>query len=205
MLLFLLACGGPATEVDFGDPALLVPLEDDNRAPATDGPVVFVSGFDEAADQYWTHARSRIEADTSAVWLALRDLDVMADRRAVDTYSLADEGHLPEFDFSFVVANETVEIITLRFDLTWVHELQAGTMEAPEHVLARWDKTDGTPFIDRLSGSVELVDVDGSTELRGISQLRASGRDATGMEQYWQDLHADLVAHVNDAPLPSVE
>jgi hypothetical protein len=52
---------------------------------------------------------------------------------------------------------------------------------------------------------VELVAVDGVTELRGISELRASGREATGMEQYWQDLHADLVAFVEGDPLPSVD
>lgn len=213
MLLLVLGCR-PPTPVDFGDPALLGPLEDLNRAPAipaegTDTQpesVVLLSGFDAAADHHWTHARAWVHSDAAATWAALRDLDVMADRRAVDEYRLAAEGVEPDFDFSFVLDHRVQDLITLQFELTWVHELQEGTADEPSYVVARWDKTDGTPFIDLLSGTVEIRAVEPDlTELACISHLRASGRDATGMEQYWRDLHADILAHLAGRPLPDLD
>lgn len=211
MLVFLLACGTEPTDLPI-EAGQLDPLEDDNRAPQVpaDGAdtwperVVFVSGFDEEADQHWTHARAWVHADVAPIWAALTELDVMADRRAVDSYELTAVDHREGFDHSYAVDNRVQDLVAIQFELTWLHLRTEGTAAAPERVLARWDKTDGTPFIDRLSGSVELIQTEpGLTELSCISHLRATGRDATGMEQYWQDLHADVLATLAGDPLPA--
>lgn len=211
MVLLLLACADEPTDLPVAA-GELDPLEDVNQAPQvpaagadpTPEQVVFVSGHDDEANHYWTHARAWVHADVPEIWAALTELDVMADRRAVDSYALLEEGHREGFDHSFVVENRVQDLVAIQFELTWLHLLTEGEATSPQRVLARWDKTAGTPFIDRLSGSVELIQTEpGLTELSCISHLRATGRDATGMEQYWLDLHGDIVATLRGASLPT--
>ena len=199
MWLVLTACSPPTPAVD----ALLEPLEPENLAPTLgDAPLVLRSGYDEDAERYWTHARIGLDADLPAIWDALGELDVMADRRAVDRYSLTASDHREGFDRSYAIDNRVQDLVAIQFELTWLHQVLEGDA-TPTWALARWDKTGGTPFIGLLSGSVELMQEEpGRTELSCISHLRATGRDATGMEQYWQDLRADLEAQVSGEPLP---
>ncbi|MCA9570972.1 MAG: hypothetical protein KC656_24195 [Myxococcales bacterium] len=201
MLPFLLACGSP-TPVDPGFD--LQPLED-NTAPVPDvaGVLTTVSGEDEANDRFWAHARGRVDADPATVWEALQVLDVIVDRREVDLYSYAPDPTLG-YDRAFQVDNEVDDLITVRFRLTWVHELQIGPEEAPERVLVRWDKTHGTAFIDLLSGTVELTARDdGTTDLAFVEHLRAAARDEATIEQYLEDLFADVVAWSAGEALPT--
>lgn len=212
--VLLAACGGPPTAVDFGDPSLLGPLEEVNTAPEVpaEGADAFpetlslVSGHDDENDWYWAHARAWVKADSAKVWEALRDIDVYTDRREVEEYEVLEENVLPEFDFSFLVANHVNDIITVNYELTWVHELQAGEVATPEQVVVRWDKTDGTQFIDLLSGSVVIHRVDGGLcEIEFIEHLRAAARDEETLEQFLTDVYADVRAYAHDEPLPTFE
>lgn len=213
LLPFVAGCFGPPEEVDFGDPSLLGPLEDVNLAPevpAQDGDpfpemLSMVSGEDEENDRYYAHARAWVKADSAKVWEALRDADVTADRRAVDAWDVVEANALPEFDFSYVVHNEVNDVISVQYDLTWVHELQDGTLDAPQTVAIQWSKTDGTGFINLLSGSVVIERVDsGLCEIQLIEHLRAAARDESTLEAYLEDLYADILAFVNDEPLPAL-
>ncbi|MEZ4321263.1 MAG: hypothetical protein R3F61_27555 [Myxococcota bacterium] len=213
-LLLLTGCFGPPTEVDFGDPSLLGPLEPVNLAPevqpvgddAFPEVLTIASGHDDENDRYWAHARGWIKADSADVWASLRNLDVYSDRRSVDEYELIGENTMPEFDFSFVVANHVNDVIAVNYDLTWVHELQEGTITVPESIAIQWDKTDGTQFIDLLSGSVIVRRVDGGLcEIEYIEHLRAAARDEETLELYLGDVYADLRAHVHGEPLPTFE
>ena len=97
--LVLTGCFGPPEEVDFGDPSLLGPLEDVNLAPEVPGEdgdpfpeaLSMVAGEDEENDRYYAHARAWVKADSARVWEAFRELDVIADRRAVDVYTLVED------------------------------------------------------------------------------------------------------------------
>lgn len=213
-LLFLVGCFGPPEEVDFGDPDLLGPLASENRAPEVPGEdgdpfpeaLTVVSGHDDEADHYWAHARAWVHADSAAVWASLREIDVVVDRRAVDEYALVEENPMPEFDFSYVISNRVQDILSVDYELTWVHELQEGEIDTPEQVVVRWDKTDGTPFIDLLGGSIVLHRIDGGlTEIELIEHMRAAARDEETLEVYLADLYADLLAHVHGDPLPTFE
>lgn len=198
--LLLLACGSP-TPIDFG--FALEPLED-CTAPAVPGELSVVSGEDEVEDWFWSHARGTVDASPDAVWAALQNADVIADRREVDVYTLSPATDLG-FDPAYRVDNEVNDILTVNYELTWVHEVQAGTPTAPERVVVRWDKTDGTPFIDLLSGSIELVALEeGTTELLLVEHLRAAARDEATIEAYLTDLFADTTAFATGQPLPHV-
>lgn len=210
VLAALIAGCTPPEPVDFGDPDQLAPLEDVNLAPEVPGQpgdpfpeqLAFASGEDLEADRYWAHARGWVHADCADVWAALRVHEVMVDRRSVDEWTVESDV-LPEFDFSFVVHNTVHDFLTVNFDLTWVHEVQVGDLSVPERVVVRWDKTDGTGFIDLLSGSMVLHRIDGGLcELEAIEHLRAAREDETTLVQYLTDLHADVVATVQGQPLP---
>ncbi len=210
--LLLLGCFGSATPVDFGDPALLGPLEEVNLAPEVpaDGAdafpedIVFVSGEDEDNDRYYAHARAWVHADSVDVWDALRQLEVYADRREVDEYALIEDNVLPDFDFSFLVSNHVDDVVNVNYEVTWVHELQEGSVEVPEEVAIRWEKTDGTAFIDLLAGTVIVRRVDsGLCELEMIEHLRAAQRDEATLVQFLDDLYGDVLATVHGTPLPT--
>lgn len=202
MLFLLLACT-PPTPVDFGDPALLSPLEEVNQAadPAI-GELTMASG--ETDGRYWAHARALVPEDANAVWEALRDPDVCADRRAVDEYTWEDNV-LPEFDFSFVFHNTVRNPVTVNYDLTWVHELHEGEISEPLEVVIRFDKTDGTQFIDLLAGSVVITQTEAGTEIGFMEHLEAALRDEKTLEAYLTDLFGDIQATLAGQPLPTYE
>lgn len=209
VLLVLVACG-QSGEVDF--PSRLAPLEEVNLAPAVapvDGdayPEVLsvVSGDslvdDEGNTLYWAHARGYVQADLQDVWDAAREPAVCVDRREVDEWSVL-LGTVPEFVYSYTIANTVHDVITVAYDVTWVHEQQDG-VESPTLVVAQWDKTGGTAVIDILRGSLVLRSVaPGVTEIELIEHLKAAMRDEETVESYLADFYADLLAVVHDEPL----
>jgi hypothetical protein len=202
--LTLLACGKPA-DIDF--PSELAPLEE-NQAPwpspteETEFPetLEIVSGGD--SNLWWAHARGYVQAPADEVWAHLRDPDTDVDRREVDEWEVTD-GTVPRFDDSYTIHCTVHDLLTVQYDLTWVHELQAGTVDAPERVVAQWDKTDGTQFITLLAGSLVLEpEEDGVTRVEYVEHLTASLRDDETIAQYLSDLHASLVAVAHGEPLP---
>jgi hypothetical protein len=213
VLLAVCACRVDRTPVDEGEAIEL--LETENRAPevpadaddATPESIVFESGFDATQLLFWTHARAFVHADPAEVWEALREPEVMADRRVLTGWEVTNEDHIAYVDYSFEIQNAmSIEFANIEFELTWMHQAIEADDAGPTLVLARWDKTGGPPFIDRLSGSIEIESVaPGVSEIRGISHLRSVRRDAEAMEQYWVDLHDEITALVDGEPLPEYE
>ena len=190
-------------EVTFPD--RLSPLEE-NRAPwpdpGTEAPEV-VSGGD--SDLWWAHSRGYVQAAPAEVWAALADPDVVVDRREVDVWEVTDDP-VPAFDRSFLIHHVVQDVITVDYDLTWVWELQEGTPAAPLRVVAQWDKTAGTPFIDQLTGTLELEAVPDDpdrTAISAVDHLEAALRDDRTIVQYLEDLHASIVAASHGEPLPT--
>lgn len=202
-------CGAHAAQLDTDE---LQPIEV-NRAPlpeAIDGDAYpetlsFVSGG--GGDGWWAHARGYVHADTATVWAAALDPEVDVDMREVDEWSVTDSP-FPSLDASYRIHNVVNDVITVEFDLWWRHELQGGTEEAPELVVALWDKTDGTMFIDLLKGSLVITPVEGETaitEVDFVEHLVAPMRDDQTLVTALSDLHADLVARAHGSPLPTFD
>jgi hypothetical protein len=202
--LTLWGCGKPAV-VDF--PSELAPLEENKAAwpsPTEDAEfpetLSVVSGGDDTL--WWAHARGYVGAPADEVWQHLRDPDADVDRREVDEWEVVD-GTVPRFDDSYTIRCVVHDLLTIEYDLTWVHELQEGTEAAPERVVAQWDKTDGTSFIDLLAGSLVLEpEGDEVTRLEYVEHLDAALRDDETIAQYLSDLHASIVALSHGEPLP---
>ena len=95
-------------------------------------------------------------------------------------------------------------MITVEYDTTWVMERQSAGASGTTQVAAQWNKTDGTPFIELLAGSMLVTEAaPGVAELEMVSWLEAALRDEKTLESYQRDLHADVVAAVSGERLPS--
>ena len=192
--MMVVGCSSPT-----GFPVELAALEP-NRAPPPDGEgVEIVSGGDDAL--WWAHAHGFLDAPLPTVWLHARDIEVCVDRREVSEYSVTPDT-VPRFDASYTIHNQVRDVITVQYDTTWVHEVQQGTVAVPERVVAQWDKTAGTVFIELLAGSVEFeADGDGTRVLL-VEHLRAPLRDDATIARYLEDYFWDLAARVDGDPLP---
>ena len=186
----------------------LEPLEDNRAvAPPRNGDGAYPESLGIArgyADgTYWVHARGHLAAPISAVWAAARDPEVCADRRKVDRWQSTPDVEM-EYPFSYRIHNEVDDIIFVEFDVTWRHGPVEGTIEAPEIVAGRWQKTWGSTVIEVLAGSVVLRRVgDDITEVELIEHLQATASTGDEAESYLRDYFASMGARAKGSPLPT--
>lgn len=160
------------------------------------------AGIDE---DIWVHARGFVHADVTRVWKALQDEQVFIDRRAVSAYTIEWDTE-PEYDISYVVSQEVEDIVTVSYDVAWRQGLIQGSEEAPEIVSARFQKIDGTSFIEKMEGSILLLDVgENRTEFQFQEHMDTPMPDTSDLESYVTDLYEELLLHVRGETLPSYE
>ncbi|MBI4817719.1 MAG: hypothetical protein HY791_15765 [Deltaproteobacteria bacterium] len=206
LVAFMTGCFGE-TETEF--PVGLEPLEE-NRAsfPAAEAgdpnPERFNLASFESDGLYSTHVRGYFDAELVDVWDAMKDPEVVADRRKVDELSF--EEILDEsLARSFVLHNVVHDIITVRFDVTWKQAVARGTNEAPEVVSMRFQKTYGSTVIQTLRGSIVLTGLDGTTSIEMVEHLEALSGGNEELESYLTDLFWSVVARAHGRPLPTYE
>lgn len=147
--------------------------------------------------------RGYIQAPLADVWAAYQNPAVGADRRtSPDWSSTPIEGST--YDASYVVHHITYDIVTVEWDVTWRHGLVEGTIEEPEIVAIRWQKTDGSTLIRTIEGSLVLRSVgDGDvTEVELAYHANATGASLDSYLQYMRDVYDDAVAVSHGQPLP---
>lgn len=181
-------------------PEGLEPLEENTADPpvSQDEPFPEALSMRHGQDEWdWVHARAYVHASMSRTWEALRDIDVCVDDGRVDRWSVTydvEEG----YDYSYRIHNVADDIITVEFDITWRHGAVEGTVSDPELVAIRYQKTNGTEFIDRLEGSIVLRPVeDGITELDMVEHLEATAAGPEEIEAYFTDVFDDTLAFLN--------
>ena len=210
LLLIALGCR-KVVDVETPKPDDLAPLETPNLAPdvPADGDeenpeaISFASGQQDDGVTWWGHAKANIAEPISVVWACFQDPDAVVDRREVDEWT-TEIGTEPDFDFSVLVHNTVHDIITVDFDVLWLHELQVGTPDAPEEVEVNWQKNDGASVIQLLVGSAVLTPVDdgATTHLEIEENLQATQRDQETITSYEGDLWASVAACAHGDPLP---
>jgi hypothetical protein len=209
LALLLLGCFG--TEVT-AFPAGLEPLGES----AIDGPGTAADPYPEAyeveraaeEDGYLVfHGRGFIHAPPSAVWAALRDPAVGADRRISPAWSSVPlaGGEGGDYDHSYVVRHLVEDLITVEWDVTWRHGVVAGSAEDPRQVAIRWRKTAGSTAVRVIDGSIVLSDLPGGagTEVALVYHASAFGSGAEDYMRYTRDVFADAVALSHGRPLPT--
>ena len=213
-MVSVLVLGGCFGNVDTAFPQGLEPLEHENIA----SPPAPVDG-DRYPEQLSTarsialdtsprtnsvHARAYVHAPIAVVWEALRNPDVDADRRVFSSWSEMplDE---PEYDYSYIVHAVITNVITVEYDVTWRHGVVTGTLDAPEIVAVRYQKTSGSTAVQDLRGSIVLRSVTPDvTEMEIIEYLRAVGSGYDNIESFLHDMFEEVLAFSHGQPLPPV-
>lgn len=201
------ACSQP--EVVF--PSRLAPIQD-NRAEwpgdGTDYPEeISTFGGDNAdGDGYFGHGRAYLLADVDTVWAAAATPEACVDRREVDKWD-ATLGVEPEFDESYTLHLTVNDIITVNFDITWVHERQAADRDdRSTRVVVQSEKSGGSTFVGNLRGSLVLEQVEpGVTSLEFVQIGTSSQRDFETSVAFVVDYFADIKALVKGQPLAEYE
>jgi hypothetical protein len=190
-------------------PEGLEPLEA-SRAPSPVAPgepwkesVALVSG--ETDEFGWVHARGHVLADLPTTWAALRTPEATIDRRQVDEWTVVRDTE-PEYAFSHAVDHVVRSIVTVRYRVNWRSGPVEGSVEAPEVVAARFQKTDGSVLISILRGSVVAREVaPGVTELEVVEHLSTAQGGTERIETYLRDLFASVRARARGEPLPTYD
>jgi hypothetical protein len=160
-----------------------------------------VSGSTSSYD--WVDGAAYVHASLSAVWAAMQDPNVCADRRQVSSYTVTTDDE-PDYDVSFVIHNTVNQTITVQFDNSWRQDATMGTKEQPLQVIAAYQKTAGTTFIGLMAGSFVAQQLDdGNTSLELVEHLQAFEQGASTAQQTLTDFYASILASVKGQPLPT--
>lgn len=208
MYLLLFACTKQEETVEFV--AALEPIEEISiEAPQGSSSESFPEDYTLASgdegDYAWVHLRGYIQADMSTVWEALRNDLVYVNQRNASSYTI-ETIESDEFDYVFVEHNEVENVVTVEFANEWRHLAIEGTKDAPEKVVARWQKISGTEFITALDGSIQILAVDNQrkdvVEVQVIEHLSAYLDPEGEAKTYVTDLFERwvLVSHGEDIP-----
>ena len=101
---------------------------------------------------------------------------VYVNQRDVAEYTVT-EVDSDEYDYIFVVDNKVQDIVPVEFTNEWRHVGNLDDKAEVSDVVAFWQKTDGTEFIQLMEGSVEIIPIgweDEVVEIRIIEHLKAT-------------------------------
>src|SRR5262249_38698697 len=115
----------------------------DDAHPET---ITVVTG--ETDDYVWVQAKAYVHASLATTWEAMRTPEVCVDRRHVSSWKVT-ENVESGYDYSFVIHNTFDNVITIEEDLTWRQSHFEGSLEAPDAVIAAYQKTNGSDYISR--------------------------------------------------------
>ena len=198
LLLIAVAC---TPEVTF--PEGLQSLAPDNQAtwPAEGAEDIDVVGGVTDDDLIWAHARGYVHASLAEVWTALQDPDVVMDRGDVDEYEIigSEEG----FDVSFVTHCISYNVVTVEWDMAYRQSAVAGSVEEPEVVALRAEKTAGSEFFEVLTWSLHVREEEEAlTSWEFVYQMLSIQKDSEPLEGFAQEFWIDAVATTHGDPLP---
>lgn len=204
-LVFVLAMVGCQDDISTPFPPGLEPFEDDAENQTLDGTVVealTVKSTDEP--MIMVYGRGFIFRSPAEVYAVSHDPEVMLAVCSTTSHSVVADNE-PQYDLSFLVSYFVDDILNVEWDDQWRGDVVLGALEAPELVMIKHQKTEGSDFISLSEGTVQLLATDDPaiTELRFVEHLDAlmasEGDVIAGMQSNFDRMLA--VAHGN--PIPS--
>ncbi len=220
--LFVLGCGSPE-EVPFDDTLLasINPLLGTINFPPVDNnntyPEVYLDDNGTKSDdmgQSWAQVKGYVKAPISKVWKALQDKQVVTDRAEIQSRFLGEcaLGVRGKSDICLVFNNVPPGGLGSLFDyqITWRHQVLAGTPENPTKIRIEYQKTKGTGFISVLHGAVvieKMFDTATGNDLNVTSyahfgELKEPERPYERIRLFVPLMYRSVVAYVHNQPLP---
>ena len=175
-VLFVACFSEDVVEKEF--PSILEPLEEIRVGlPAGDDYPEEIKLISEDGEEYaWVHARGYLHISLEDAWTALRNDLVYVNQRTVESYTVT-EVDSEEYDYIYIVENQVQDIVLVEFTNEWRHVGNLDEKGELSDVVVRWQKIEGTDFIQLMEGSVEIIPVEGEdavVEIRIIEHLKAT-------------------------------
>ena len=144
----------------------------------------------------WVHARGYVHASIERVWEALREAEVMVDRRNVDEWTV--EHDIDEaFAFSFRIHNVVHDVVDVEFDLEWRQDVIEGSLELPQIVASRSSLSEPTLFLTTVEASTTIIGIDeGISAIEIVQVVDAISTDELVLRTATEDWFADVTAWV---------
>lgn len=152
----------------------------------------------EGKDYSTAYGSGYVHAPIAKVLEALKDAQVVIDRRKLDSWNFPPGGTTSN---SFVVHNIVRNPALVEFDVKWTQAVLAGTEAAPRTVIARGEKISGSKYITVLDDSIVAKVIDPkTTSIQFVRHLKAAGQADTTV--FLKDVFANIVAKVHGKKLP---
>lgn len=204
-VLCLASLAGCQDDVSTPFPPGLEPLENNSVADATGAPTETLRTRDGSNDSFeYAHGRGFVFTSPQALWQLTKDPEAMVARcrTTTQTVMLGDD---PRYELDFVVHYYVDDILNVEWDDQWRYGTIGGTPDAPELAMIRHQKIQGSDFIDRSEGTIQLIATDDPeiTELAFVEHLDAISGNSGDLVEGMQDNYARLVALAHELPRPS--
>jgi hypothetical protein len=200
-----LAClAGCQDDVTTPFPVGLEPLEKNTVPDATGAPTEVLRTHEGSNSSFeYAHGRGFVFATPGALWAATKDPLAMVARCRTDT-QIVTPGDDPSYELDYVVHYVVNEVVTVEWDDQWRYGTVEGTPDAPTIGMIRHQKIQGSDFIDRSEGTVQVLATDDPniTELAFVEHLDAISGNSSDLVEGMQDNYARLVALAHELPRP---
>lgn len=204
-LVLAVALVGCQDNISTPFPPGLEPFADDAENQTLDDTVVEALAVKSTDDpMIMVYGRGFLFASPAEAYVVTHDPEVMLAACSTTSHSV-EPANEPAYDLSFLVSYFVNDILNVEWDDQWRGDVVTGTLEAPELVMIKHQKIEGSDFISLSEGTVQLLATDDPaiTEVRFVEHLDAlmasEGDVIAGMQSNFDRMLA--VVHGN--PIPS--
>ena len=172
-------------------------MEDNLAARPGVGELRVASGKDRPS---WGHGRARYAAPSGEVWLALKDPTVLVNDWSTDR-QVVEKNTDANYEFSFRAHYTVEDILTVEWEEDYRYGTIAGSPEAPELALIRFQMVYGTEFIELLEGSYQVLAIDErTTEVQMIQHVQALSGGHEDIVDSFEHIHQNLLEALGTTP-----
>lgn len=149
------------------------------------------------------YGRGLVLAPPAAVWAAAKVPEAMVARCNTTTQTFQRDNE-PEYELSFLVHYLVDDILTVEWDDQWRGDVVIGTPDAPELVMIKHQKIQGSDFIAVSEGTIQIraTTDPAATELWFVEHLDAISGSADDVVGGMRDNYDRLVALAHGLPIP---
>lgn len=202
----LVLVAGCQDDISTPFPPGLEPFDDDGEPAELDGTVQEqLTHSSKDSDFVRAYGRGYIFAPVDTVYATAHDPQVMIAACSTTTQTVTPDNE-PEYELSYLVHYYVDDILDVEWDDQWRGDVvvDAAGGDAPELVMIKHQKIQGSDFISLSEGTVELLSTDDPaiTEVRFVEHLDAVSAGAGDVVDGMQSNYDRLLAVAHGEPLP---
>ena len=187
-------------------PGGLTELEANPIPDQTTGPYVEkMTSLTNSNEYDHVYGRGFVAADPATVWAAIHDPEAMSAKCTTDDQVINPDTE-PDYEFSFSIDYTVHNIVTVTWTDAWRFGVVDGTDDAPARALIKHQKVDGSSYIKRSEGTIEVTptaDDPATTEISIVEHLDSLGGSTDTVLKGVQHNFDAMVAVSHGQPIPA--